>query len=212
MHARPKYAVDKSRCVARGPRGKPRGGFTFVESMVAVSITSIAGAALLLGVSSALQCTRTALEQTVGLGMAQQMMDELAGKGYCEVANSPYDITMGPTSADLAGPGRSKFTNIEDYNGLVATPPLDPTAITLGIDDGQGGQRHPNLQSATYFNNWQRSVVVYYVDPTNLSVQLQAGQTSNYRAVEVRVSIQDRSGALRPVITLRRVFAYIPNS
>jgi type II secretory pathway pseudopilin PulG len=188
------------------------GGFTFVEAMVAVAITAMAGAAILLGVSSSLQSTTNAMEQTVALGMAQQLIDELAGKRYAEIPTNPYDSPLGPTSNELAGPGRSRFTNLADYNGLSSMPAIDPWAVQLGTDDGQGGQRDPSLQSATYFANWQQSVEVYYVDPANLSNRLNGSQTSTYRAVEVHISIQDKSGALRPVLTLRRVFAYVPTS
>jgi hypothetical protein len=180
--------------------------------MVAVSITAMAGAAILLGVSASLQSTTSALEQTVALGLAQQLMDEMAGKRYAKVATNPYDSPLAPTTGESAGPGRSEFTNLAAYNGLSSMPALDPWGIQLGTDDGAGGQRDPSLQAAAYFANWQQSVEVYYVDSANLSNRLTAGQTSNYRAVEVHISIQDQSGALRPVLTLRRVFAYVPNS
>ena len=190
---------------------RPR-GFTFIEAMAAVMITAMAGIAILLGVSAALQSTTNAMEQTIALGMAQQLMDELAGKRYAENPTNPYDTPLGPTSSEAAGPGRSQYNNIADYNGLAEMPPLDPWGVELGTDDGQGGQRNPNMQAVGYLANWQRSVEVYYVDPTNLSNRLSGGQTSNYRGVEVHISIQDNNGALRPVLTLRRVFAYVPNS
>jgi prepilin-type N-terminal cleavage/methylation domain-containing protein len=189
-----------------------RRGFTFIESMVAVMITAMAGSAILLGVSSALQSTTSAMEQTIALGMAQQLMDELAGKRYAENPTNPYDTPLGPTASEAAGPGRSQFNNIGDYNGYSAMPPLDPWGVRLGADDGQGGQRNANMQAVGYLANWQRTAEVYYVDPANLSNRLSGGQTSNYRGVEVHVSIQDKNGALRPVLTLRRVFAYVPNS
>ena len=180
--------------------------------MVAASITGMAGVAILLGVNAALQSTTTAMEQTVALGMAQQLMDELASKRYAEVPTNPYDSPLGPTGSEAAGPGRSQYTNIGDFNGLSSMPAVDPWGIPLGTDDGQGGVRHPNLQAAGYFANWQQSAEVYYVDPTNLANRLTSGQTSSYRAVEVHIFVQDTSGALRPVLTLRRVFAYVPNS
>jgi hypothetical protein len=179
--------------------------------MVAVSITAMAGVAILLGVSSALQSTTSAIEQTVALGMAQQLMDELAGKRFARVPTNPYDTPLGPTGAESAGPGRSQYTHVGDYNGVASMPPVDSWGVALGTDDGQGGQRHSSLQAPTYFTNWQRSAEVYYVDPANLANRLSGGQTSNYRAAEVHISIQDRTGVLRPVLTLRRVFAYVPS-
>ena len=191
MKAHPSAAAGPSR--PRHIRG--RGGFTFVEAMVAVSITAMAGSAILLGVNASLQATSSALEQTVALGMAQQLMDEVAGHLYAEIPANPYDTPLGPTAGESAGPGRSLYTNIGDYNGLSSMPPLDPWGVALGADDGQGGTRDLNLQATGFFANWQQSAEVYYVDPADLSVQLSGGQTSNYRAVEVHISIQDRSGA-----------------
>ena len=179
---------------------------------MAVAITAMAGIAILTGVSAALQNTQYTLEQTIGLGLAQQLMDEIAGKPYAANPSNPFDTPLGPSASDLAGPGRSRFGNIGSYNGFVGYPPTDSTGILLGTGNGQGGQRDPNLQNATYFNNWQRSVVVYYVSPSDMSTAMPAGQTSNHRAVEVQVSVHDASGAIRPVFKLRRVFSYVPNS
>ncbi len=188
-----------------------RRGFTFVEAMLAVAITGIAGGALLMGISTALLGTQSSLEQTVALGLAQQLMDELAGQGFARNPASPYDYPLAPTAAESAGPGRTQFTNLADYNGLAEAPPLDPNGIPLGADDGQGGTRNPSLQS-THLSNWQRTALVYYVDPNNLANALPAGQTSDYRAVEVHVWIQDRSGTLRHVYMLRRVFSNVPSA
>jgi hypothetical protein len=179
---------------------------------VAVSITAMAGVAILTGVCAALQNTQYTLEQTIGLGLAQQLMDEIAGKPYAANPSNPFDTSLGPSTGDLAGPGRSKFSNIGSYNGFVDFPPTDSTGILLGTGNGQGGQRDPHLQNSTYFVNWQRSMVVYYVSPSDFTTALPEGQTSNHRAVEVQVSVHDASGAVRPVFTLRRVFAYVPNS
>jgi hypothetical protein len=195
----------------RDPR-HARAAFTIIEATIAVSITAMAGIAILTGASAALQNTQYTLEQTVGLGLAQQLIDEIAGKPYAANPSNPFDTPLGRSAGDLAGPGRSRFSNIGSYNGFVDYPPTDSTGILLGTGNGQGSQRDPNLQNSTYFQNWQRSVVVYYVSPTDFSTALGAGQTSNHRAVEVQVSIHDKSGAVRPVIKLRRVFTYVPNS
>lgn len=197
---------------SRSRSKRRRDGFTFIEAMTAITIASIAGVALLTGVNTALQNTTFAVEQTIGIGMAQQLMDEIAGQQYARVPTSPYDTPLAPTSAESAGPGRSQYTNLADYNNLTDAPPTDLFGIPLGNDDGQGGTRNPAMQIGSYFANWQRTVSVYYVSPTNLSTQLQAGQTSNYRAVQIQVSVQDKAGVWHPVANLRRVFAYVPGS
>lgn len=196
----------------RGRRRRHCGGFTFIEAMTAVTIASIVGLAILTGVNTSLQNTTYALEQTIGLGMAQQLMDEISSQQYARVPSSPYDTPLAPTTAELAGPGRSRFTNLADYNNYTNLPPVDPWGIPLGNDDGQGGTRNPAVQIGSYFANWQRTAIVYYVSAANLSTALATGQTSNYRAVEVHVSVQDKAGVLHPVASLRQVFAYVPSS
>jgi type II secretory pathway pseudopilin PulG len=191
---------------------KDRSGFTFIEAMTAVTIASVVGLAILTGVNASLQNTTAALDETIGLGMAQQLMDEIAGQGYARIPASPYDSPLAPDTAELLGPGRSQFTNLADYNNLSELPPLDFWGVPLGNDDGQGAMRNPSMQIGTYFANWQRTATVYYVSATNLSTELPAGQTSNYRAVEVHVSVQDKAGVLHPVASLRQVFAYVPSS
>jgi hypothetical protein len=180
--------------------------------MTAVTIATLVGVAVLTGVNVSLQNTTAALDQTIGMGMAQQLMDEIAGQGYARIPASPYDSPLAANTSELLGPGRSQFTNLADYNNDSELPPLDSWGVALGNDDGQGGTRNPAMQIGTYFANWQRTATVYYVSATNLSTQLPAGQTSNYRAVEVHVSVQDKAGVLHPVASLRRVFAYVPSS
>lgn len=180
--------------------------------MTAVTIAAIAGVALLSGVNSALQNTTFAIEQTIGLGIAQQLMDEIAGQQYARQASNPYDTPLAPTTAESAGPGRSQYTNLADYNNFSELPPTDLWGIPLGNDDGAGQTRNPAMQVGSYLANWQCTASVYYVSNSNLSTQLATGQTSNYRAVEVHVSVQDKAGVLHPVANLRQVFAYVPSS
>ncbi len=75
-----------------------------------------------------------------------------------------------------------------------------------------GGLRHQNFRIASYLSNWRVEIDVYYVSNTDLTTALASGLTSNYRAVEVRVYINDPNGARRLLTTLRRVFAYVPSS
>ena len=61
-----------------------RAGFTLVEAVVSTAIVTMAGSALLLGVASAIDATDIVLEQALAEGMAQQLMDEIAGRQYAE--------------------------------------------------------------------------------------------------------------------------------
>ncbi|HZZ29281.1 MAG TPA: type II secretion system protein [Pirellulales bacterium] len=187
-----------------------RRGFTLIEATLATTIAAIAGTALLQGVYGSLETTKAAQQQLIAAGLAQQMMDEIAGKMYCAVRNQPYETTLGPSSAEQAGPGRSQYNDIDDYNGIRNTPPADPWGIPIGNDDGQGGTRYSSMRDASFLSSWRCEVDVYYVSATDLQTKLSASQTSDYRIVEVRLYVTDPNGASRNLVTLKRVFAYVP--
>jgi prepilin-type N-terminal cleavage/methylation domain-containing protein len=187
-----------------------RRGFTLIEAMVSTTIAAIAGTALLQGVYGSIASTKTAQEQTIAMGLAQQLMDEIAGKMYCAVRNQPYETTLGPSASESAGVGRSLYNDMDDFNGVRNSPPNDPWNILLGDDDGHGGSRHPSLSDSAFLTRWRSEVDVYYVSPTDLKTQLGPGQTSDYRIVEVRIYVDDFNGARRNLVTLKRVFAYVP--
>jgi type II secretory pathway pseudopilin PulG len=186
-------------------------GFTLVEALVCTSIAAMAGAALLLGMSSAMQSTQEAIDQTVAAGLAQQLMDEIAAKRYCDALANPYETTLGPSSWEQAGRGRERFNDLGDFHGFVSQPPTDAWGMPLGADDGQGDRRHAAFRAEDFLRGWRQEVEVYYVDPNDLSQRLLAGQVSNYRAVEVSIWRETPQGGSRRLAVLRRVFAYVPN-
>jgi type II secretory pathway pseudopilin PulG len=186
-----------------------RRGFTLIEALLSTTLAAIAGTALLQGVYGSLENTTAAQEQTIAAGLAQQMMDEIAGKMYCAVRNQPYETTLGPSAAEQAGAGRSLYNDMDDFNGVRNAPPMDPWNIPVGNDNGQGGTRYSSMCVGNFLAKWQRQVDVYYVSATDLQTKLAAGQTSDFRMVEVRVYVTDPDGATRNLVTLKRVFAYI---
>jgi prepilin-type N-terminal cleavage/methylation domain-containing protein len=190
-----------------------RGGFTLVEALVSLSIVSIAGTALLLNVTSSTQTTDAATRQFMANGMAQQLMDQIAGQYYTDPGTSPTTTTLGPLSSDLVGPGWSAFNSINDFNGLSVTPPTDRWSIPLGTDNGDGNVRHPAMQMiGGYFSRWSLQVSVFYVTDTAPTTPLPAGTTSNYRAVQVQAFYNDPVLGQQQLANLTRVFAYVPGN
>jgi len=192
---------------------RSRRAFTLVEAVVSLGITACAGSALLLGISNSLKSTNDMLDQTMALGMAQQLMDEISGKRYCGKLSGegPYQVTLGPAASEVVGSQRWRFDDIDDYNGYSARPPKDIYGINLGTDNGVGGTRNPSFYAtAGYYDRWQQYIEVYYVNATNLSQRLSAGQTSDFRAVEVTIYYDDPTLGARKVASLRRVIAYVP--
>jgi type II secretory pathway pseudopilin PulG len=186
-------------------------GFTLVEALVSITITAIAGSALLLGINSALQTTNSVLEQTIAQGMAQQLMDELSGLRYVEAGSSPYAALRAETG-EVSGASRERFDDIDDFSGLQIQAPKDLWGIALGQDDGKGGLRHTSFRAPTgYFSRWRQEVEVYYVSDADMSTRLASGQTSNYRAVHVRIFVDTPDRGAQKLVDLRRIFANVPS-
>lgn len=184
--------------------------FTLIEALVAISLAAIAGSALLLGTSASLQTTDEVLRQTIANGMAQQLMDEVVGGRYMDVGVGAYQTTLGPSPTEAAGV-RYYYNDIDDFNGLRSCPPTDPFGVPLGTEDGLGNQRESAFQCRSgFFRNWRQEISVYYVNDANPTVRLPAGQTSDYRVVEVRIIYVDPDRGDRELAKIRRVVAYVP--
>jgi len=88
-----------------------RSAFTLIEAMIALSITSLAGAVLLLSVQSSLDTTIEAVDRTIADGVAQQTMDEVLTKRWVGAGDSPLTTILGPLTSELsAGNGRCSTT------------------------------------------------------------------------------------------------------
>jgi prepilin-type N-terminal cleavage/methylation domain-containing protein len=191
--------------------GAARRGFTLVEAMVAITITALAGAVLLLAIETTVINTTEAVEQTIAAGMARQLVDEVLGARYVAVGSDPQEYPTGPSAWEQAGEGRERFNDTDDFHNFAAQPPEDVWGVALGDDDGEGDVRHTNFRvPSSRFADWRQRIEVYYVDENDFTVRLPAGVTSNYRAVEAAIFRQERDGALRELARLRRVFAYVP--
>jgi len=191
-------------------RQSSRGGFTLVEALTAITLTTMAAGAVLLGSYSAVQTTEVSVEQTIAMGMAEQVVDEVLGTRYHAVGAGAYQTPLGPNSVEMAGNGRSLFNDTDDYHGFQEMPPEDRFGMRLGQGDGAGGLRHPNFMAPPFqLANWEQEIDVYYVDENDTSVRLSGSQTSNFRAVDVRIHFV-KNGSRRTLARVRRVFAYLP--
>ena len=182
-----------------------------IEVILAITMMALAGSILLLGTSSSLQTTKNAMYGAIARGMAQQLMDEIAGCRYYEPGVDPHSTTLGPDGSEASGGTRQYFDDSDDFNGVRTKPPKDFYGVALGKDDGQGGTRNPLFQIPSgIIDNWQQEVDVYYVSETNLSTKLGAGQSSDYRMVEVRITSNNPGQSSQVLATLKRVLPYVP--
>jgi type II secretory pathway pseudopilin PulG len=194
-----------------GSRRKPA-GYTLVEAMVAISLTAMAGAVVLLTVETSLDAADQALQQTVAAGLAEQLLDEALGAMYCEATGDPYQNPLGPNSWESQGAGRSRFNEVGDFHNHSSQPPQDRWGRTVGQGDDSGGLRHSNFRAPESFDAWRQRVEVYYVSASNPATRLAASQTSDYRAIEVVVERRLSSGDYVELARRRVVVTNIPKA
>ncbi len=185
--------------------------FTLVEALMAMSITVVAGGAILFGMASTVDITDDSLQRTIARGIAEQLMEEMAGCFYYEPGGSPTQYPLGPAGSEVSGASRQLFDDIGDFHALTQQPPRDSYGMMLGQENGTGGLRQEAFRVRDgYFDNWRTTVNVYYVSSSTPGTPLAAGQTSNYRLVQVHVYVDQPEGATRELALLSRVFAYVP--
>ena len=186
-----------------------RSGFTLVEAVASMAIVTVAGSAMLMGIASTIDTTDMVLEQAQAEGIAQQLMDEIAGCRYSEPGSNGHG-TLGPESGEVNAASRAAFDDLDDYSGLNVSP-RDPWGIVIGSDDGAGSSRPAALQlPTTILQGWSERVEVYYADPSNFAAPLAAGQTSDYKVVSVSVYRQESGQPARRLVQVTRVFSYVP--
>ena len=190
---------------------RSRTAFTLLEAMLAISLTAVAGGAMMLGIASAATSTQDAVDLTIAQGMAQQLIDEIAGKRYSAPGAGGYQLPLSPNAYEEAGVDRERYDDLDDYVAYSCSPPKDQWGVLLGADNGVGGTRHSALQATSAFSSWSVQVQVYYARNTNLSQAASSGTTSNFRAIEVKVFKTDPLRGQKLITSLRRVVAYIPN-
>jgi len=184
-------------------------GFTLIEALIALSITSLAGAVLLLSVQSSLGTTIESVERTIADGVAEQTLDEILTKRYVGQGDPPLLVTLGALTNELLGLGTSLFDDTDDYNGYIAQPLKGLFGEVLGTGDDNGNLRLANFRvRSDFFQNWRVRVDVYYVDPNDHT--LVSAAPTNYRAIDVHVDLIRPNGAAVPLANRKRVIAYVP--
>ncbi len=192
--------------VVPAPEFNRRCGFTFAESIIAMTVLAMTGAALLTSVASAVSSCNDSIFRTVGRGVAEQLMDEIAAASF----------PTGSTSTAGSTTSRAAFVSIDDYSGWRESPPQTKAGQKLGSDQtlASGGEtkRPVELQaSPSFIARFTRSAVVERVTPNGTGWDVVTQHTS-FRRVTIQVSMTSPGGEVRTVAELTRVFAAIPTT
>jgi prepilin-type N-terminal cleavage/methylation domain-containing protein len=188
-------------------------GFTLVEVLVALTLLTMAGSALLLTTYSAIDSATSSLDQTIAQGIARQFLDEAMGLAYAEPGSDPFSLQLGPDTEENGDEGRFvSFDDTDDFANYHALPLVDPWGKAMGTGDDQGNLRDPNFRLGTsHFRNWELTSTVVYVDETNPGRTLPEGSTSGLRAIEVSVYKRLGNDPARLLVTMRRIYSYVPS-
>jgi type II secretory pathway pseudopilin PulG len=188
-----------------------RAGFSLVEALVALAITAVAGAALLVSLNSNILLTEHTENRVIAQGMARQLMDEVLGTRYMALGASQYQYPFTPSSWELQTGTRERFDDVDDFDGWTTMPPVDEFNVPLGTQNGSGGQRKTAFRApAGRFQHWQQKITVSYANPTDLGQSLSGSSTSDYRAIEVSILYDDAQHGLVELAKIRRIVSYVP--
>ena len=192
-----------------------RAGFTFIESMIALAVLSLAGAALLTSVAGAVSSSNDSIYRSIGKGFAQQLIDEIAASKF----------PSGTSTTSIAMPFRSAFTTIDDYSGWSESPPRTKAGEVFGTDNGattadayasmmtgSSTGRDAALQAAPGFvNRFTRSVLVERVQLGSSGWTVSTLNTP-HRRVTVIVSYTGNNQPARTVAQVVRFFSSVAPS
>lgn len=133
-------------------------GFTLVETVITISIVGIALLAISQALSFGLAHSSDGISQARTVNLAQAYFEEISAKRYSETtpaggipACSAATTACGPLGSD-AGESRTTYDDIDDFDGLLDTPPRD----ALG-----------NLRSG--YESYSVSIAVRYLSPAEVS-------------------------------------------
>ena len=175
-----------------------------VEALTAITITSVAGGALLVSIAGSVQSSTQLAQAAVARGLAEQLVDEIAAVRFPAAANS----TPG-------GSARTNFDDIDDYHNWSARPPQDRQGREIGTEGYQSGgasstrlpEMRPDSQS---LGGLTRSVIVERVQPDSGSGWTVVSQHTNFRRVTVRVAYTNAQSQTVTLAAITRIFSYVP--
>lgn len=186
-----------------------RTGFTLIESLVSVTITAIAGTALFSAIGASLGASYSALNKTIGVGLADQMLDEMASVRF-------------PTASDTrpAYNGRREdFDELDDYHNWSASPPVNKNGMKLGKETVTVFEYYPIsrpsllVPDTEFLSRLTREVTVERISPDSSSGWTVTNDNTEYRRVTVKIKLAMNADLPSQLITeSTRIFSYVPLS
>ncbi|GAB4140129.1 MAG: hypothetical protein Tsb009_09330 [Planctomycetaceae bacterium] len=191
---------------ARQRQSGTRHGITMVESLIAISVTAIAGGALLTSLSASIQASSHSADVLVARGLAEQLMDEISATRF-------------PNETDLrtASIYRIDFNDLDDYHNWTSTPPVDRYGMKLGTEgvvrDEERLPRNDSLSvHASELSTFTRTATVEPVTPDGTGGWQVTSSATPTRRITVRVFTTDSRSQARLLAELTRIINHVPTS
>ncbi|MBI1884656.1 MAG: type II secretion system protein [Chlamydiae bacterium] len=157
-----------------------KSGFTFIELVIVITVIALAFPTLLyyfFNVKASLDEFRL---RSLAVQLAEDLMEEVASKKWDENRTQGPVVDSSKTAAASLGPeagesrsasGATRFDDVDDYNGLSESPPLDSQGSSIGG-----------------FSEFTRTAQVSYVNSSDLDTTVASSPPPNYKRVSVTVS------------------------
>jgi MSHA pilin protein MshD len=154
-----------------------RPGLTLAECVIACVIVATMIVSALGAVGGAARARLLQKDQLRGVTLARQLLAEITQSAY-------RDGGVAPVFGPEAGETRPTFNDVDDYNGLIESPPSDRSGSALAG-----------------YTGWTRSTKVEYMDPALLTIVL--GTDTGLKRVTVTVT--SPSGRVTTLCAFRSV-------
>lgn len=143
-------------------------GLTIIESVLATVILGISIVAGLKAAAVAAATNRAAAQRIIASQLAADLIQTITTRPYKQAGTS----TIGKDGTAETNPGN--FNDVDDYNGWTETPPKDYT----------------HGKQLTGLAGWTRSVVVIWIEPSDLN--LASTTDKGLKRIHVSVTYQGR--------------------
>ncbi len=177
-----------------------------MESLIAVSLTTLAGGALLTTIGSTVQISTDSTYTVIAQGLADQLMDEVASVRF------PRTGGMGSGSMPSGGVGRAMFDDLDDYHGWNASPPQTRDGLAIGTERMMAGStsmvRPTNFQPAPSFvSRFRQQVTVEKIAEVSGGAWVVVTSATPLRRVTVTISYTDARNQTKVLAVQTRVFS-----
>lgn len=186
-----------------------RTGITLIESLVAVTITAIAGTALFSAIGASLGASYSTLNHSVGAGLADQMLDELTSVRFPTASDSRPALSY----------TRKDFNDLDDYHNWSYSPPVHKNGVYLGkspltILNYYVIARPAHFQpDSAFLNRLTREVTVERIRPDGTTGWTVTNDDTDYRRVTVKIKLTTTADLPKHEIAeATRIFSYVPLS